>query len=99
MRPDQIKAIAEQRIAKDSTGHDLVLKRTIAHMRGKTLTEEQERVNAGLSGLNQLNLVHQLIQLLETDMLDTGNAALMDAVVRLRSLLSALGDGKEPKVA
>lgn len=63
------------------------LKRTIAQMAGKTLTREQLIANDKLSGMNQSFYVNQVILLIESDLLNTSDARLMERLEKLRGLL------------
>jgi len=69
-------------------GGDVPLKRTIQHMAGQRLTKPQMEANRKLSGMNQMFYVNQLILLLENDLLDVENEKLLDALARLRALLT-----------
>ena len=66
------------------------IKRTIQHMAGRSLTKRQEQANNRLSGMQQSFYVNQVIELLESDMLDTSCSALMSRIERLKELLSSL---------
>lgn len=63
------------------------LKNTIRQMAGKTLTKEQEETNEKLGGHAQLFYVNQLVMLIRSDLLDSGNERLMEQLVDLRALL------------
>jgi len=64
------------------------LKRTIRHMHGRQLTERQAEANERLGGMNQLFYVNQIIELIESGLLDTSNEKLME---RLRYLIDLIG--------
>ena len=63
------------------------LKRTIKHLAGKELTVQQVEVNKKLSGMNQSFYVNQLIDLIESDLLDRENTNLMARLEKLYDLL------------
>lgn len=66
------------------------LKRTIAHMAGRTLTSQQVETNKRLSGMNTLFYVNQLIMLIESDLIDKSSAEVLDGLKRLASLIRAM---------
>jgi ribosomal protein L24 len=66
------------------------IKRTIQHMAGKDLTQNQIDANEKLSGMAQLFTVNQLIILIENDLIDRENKMLMDRIEELRILLNNL---------
>ncbi len=66
------------------------LKRTIAHMAGRTLTKQQSATNQKLGGMNQAFYVNQLILLIENELLDTDNDELMGRLNKLHSLLDSV---------
>jgi hypothetical protein len=74
----------------DKKSEEVPLKATIRHMAGKKLTRAQLEVNRHLGGMNQLFYVNQLTQLIESDLLDTGNRQLMEGLRRLGSLIRDL---------
>jgi len=65
----------------------VVLKASVQHMAGKTLTKPQVDAMPFLSGMRQAFHANQLIRLIETGMLDTGNEALMARLQVLRDAL------------
>lgn len=66
----------------------VAIKRTIGHMAGKPLTRVQAETNKRLGGMNQLFYVNQLIMLIDSKLLDSGNEKLMEG---LRVLAGKLG--------
>jgi len=95
MPPDVIQALGEGRTAKVSAGEgdqggEVVLKRTVAHMSGQTLTENQREANKRLSGMQQAFYVNQVLILIENDMLDTADETLMEALGRLAERLNGI---------
>lgn len=71
-------------------GQPLALKRTVRHKAGQELTKPQTECNAKLSGMNQSFYVNQLIMLIESDLLDTNDEALMERLSVLSRLLESL---------
>lgn len=96
MTPAALKAIGEGRTAsvrsaKDADeGHEVALKRTIAHMSGRTITSEQQEANGKLSGMQQAFYANQLIILIESNLLDTENKELMIRLEKLAELLEPM---------
>lgn len=84
-----VERVVELRATRTATfGGELVpLKRTLLHMTGKRLTNAQEKAQQKLSGMNQVFYANQLITLIEADLLDTENPALMTALGKLYGLL------------
>lgn len=75
---------------RNGQGTRVPIKRTIQHMSGKRLTKAQHEANAKLGGMQQLFYVNQLITLIENELVDIENKALMDGLKRLDGLLSPL---------
>ena len=69
---------------------EIPLKRTIRHMAGRTLTKGQAEANDKLSGMNQMFYANQLITLIENDLLDVSNEALMEKLRKLGELLDGV---------
>lgn len=75
--------------------HDPVVERVpiakpIAHMAGKTLTPKQEAANKQLIGPSQHQHVDQLLILLRSNLIDTGDKSLMRKLAALASELDQL---------
>ena len=66
------------------------LKRTIEHKAGEVLTEPQVKVNEKLSRMNQSFYVHQIVMLIESDLLDKKNEPLMEKLEHLYGLLDGM---------
>ncbi len=96
MTPAALQAIGEGRTAnvrseKDADeGHEVALKRTIAHMSGRTISADQQIANGKLSGMQQAFYVNQLIILIESKLLDTENSELMVRLAKLAELLETV---------
>jgi hypothetical protein len=66
------------------------LKRTIRHMAGQTLTEDQAHANDRLSGMNQLFYVNQIVDVLENGLLEPDNEKLVERLKHLGKLIREL---------
>ena len=75
-------------VGEGAAGLHVPIKRTIRHMAGKHLTQEQARANESLSGMNQLFYVNQVITLIEAGLLDTANEPLLTGLRRLGKLIA-----------
>lgn len=97
--PAYIGELRVDRSAKSLRGPPVPLKQTIKHMSGRRLTKVQQEANRKLGGMNQVFYVNQLICLIESDLLDGDNEALIVRLCHLRDLLDGLSslskrDGK-----
>lgn len=83
--------LGELRTSRTAINGKLVvpLKQTVRHFAGKQLTKRQVEANVKLSGMNQQFYANQLIELLESRMLDTSDERLVE---RLRVLHGLLDD-------
>jgi len=70
MRPSDIKALAEGRVAVAKNGTPVPLKRGLDHLAGAVLTDEQIEAVPKLSGMPATFHARQLILLVRTGMLD-----------------------------
>ena len=66
---------------------EIPIKRTISHMAGKHLTSRQVEANERLGGMNQGFYVNQLIELIESNLIDTANEQLCERLKVLSELL------------
>ena len=66
------------------------LKRTNRHMAGRRLTKKQRDANERSSGMNQQFYVNQLIDLIESDLLNRDDEKLMERLPRLFELLESV---------
>ena len=73
-----------------SQQEEVPIKRTIQHKAGCLLTADQEAANRKLSGMNQQFYVNQLLLLIENDLLDVENEALMERLAVLSQRLDAI---------
>lgn len=86
-----VEKLVETRTAFDKKGNPLPLKRTVSKgFAGKKLTPRQEEANTRLSGMNQSFYANQLIELIESNMLDTSDEALMGRLTHLKMLLDKI---------
>jgi hypothetical protein len=85
------KWLGDMQVDRSATagGVQVALKRTIRHMAGRKLTKPQVVANEKLSGMNQVFYVNQLITLIESNLLDTGNEELMQRLQHLGELIAA----------
>ena len=86
------KYVGELRVDRSATSGGLFvpLKRTIRHMAGKKLTKQQSAANDRLSGMEQIFYCNQVITLIESDLLDTSNADLMERLAHLGELIAGI---------
>lgn len=89
MRPGELKALAEGRVAV-CDGIKVPIKRTIEHLAGTSITSDQLEANKKLSGMNQAFYARQIITLIESDMLDMEDAELMGVLKTLHGMLGEL---------
>ncbi len=90
MTTDKLGTLHTGSTAKSSTGMTTIpLKRTNRHMAGKKLTKKQEKANERSTGLNQQTYANQLIELIESGLLNKSDDRLM---VRLQVLHGLLDD-------
>ena len=92
MTVDRFTELTVSRSAKvnGDAARVIPIKRTIRHMRGRTLTPRQEQANQRLSGMNQAFYANQLIELIESDMLDRDDEKLMASMEKLHGLMAAM---------
>lgn len=87
VRVETLRAVGEGRVATTSGGEETTLKRTIRHMAGHEISEQQEEANKKLSGANPIYLLDQVLLLLETDLFDLENKNVMERLVKLKKAL------------
>lgn len=78
---------ANMRVTVDSRYGAVALKRTIAHMAGKSLTRSQAEANEKLSGMNVSFYANQLILLIENKLIDLDDEKGVARLKVLRDLL------------
>lgn len=71
----------------------IALKRTVRHFAGRRLSKRQKEANEKLSGMRQVFYVNQLIELIESDMLDTDDSKMMNRLEHLVQLLERITIG------
>lgn len=86
---DKLAELRTDRTARDA-GLVIPLKRTIRHMAGQSLNKRQVQANSRLSGMNQAFYVNQLIELIESGLLNTNDPKLMERLELLRTLIDTL---------
>lgn len=90
MPTDKLGDLKTDRTAIGSGGLTVALKRTNRHFAGKTLTKRQEEANDRSSGMNQVFYVNQIIELIESEMLDTEDENLLLRLKVLGDLLQGI---------
>lgn len=92
MTVDRFTELTIARSAKvnGDTVRIIPIKRTIRHMKGKTLTDRQQVANKRLSGMNQAFYANQLIELIESELLDREDETLMTSLEKLHGLLEEM---------
>jgi hypothetical protein len=105
MTPDKLRAIGEGRTAtvavdrsptRDDRQHapqadeEIVLKRSVKHLRGRKISPTQAEAMKALSERNQADTVEELIVLLESGLLDVESPTLMTRLRYMRELLDEL---------
>ncbi len=89
MNVDKLASLKADRTAT-TNGLTVPLKRTIRNMAGKKLTNRQQQANKRLSGMNQAFYANQLIELIESEMLDLEDENLMGSLKKLHELLEGV---------
>lgn len=84
--------LREIRLSREATvgkgnGQTVVLKRTVTHLVGQELTEEQAGAAAKCGGMRAVYYVNQVINLLEGNLLDSTDEALAERLRHLARLL------------
>ena len=87
---EKLTSIRQTRVATTSSGEAIPIKRTIsgwAGRHGSRLNKRQVEANTKLSGMNQSFYADQLIELIESEMIDTEDERLMESLAKLQGLL------------
>lgn len=84
--------LGELRASRTATagGLTVALKRTVSHFAGKRLNKRQSEANDRLSGMSQQFYANQLIELIESGMLDLDNENLIERLRVLHGLLDGV---------
>lgn len=90
-RPGEVQELRVTRTAKGSRGTMTPIKHGLGHMAGRKITKKQAEGVASYGGMNQLYFVNQVILLIEKDLLDADNEALMERLGYLSELLERAG--------
>jgi hypothetical protein len=72
------------------TAREVVLKRSVDHLRGQNITQQQEQSMLRLSDRKQSDTVEELITLLESGLIDRTNFAMMSRLRHVGELLANL---------
>ncbi|HEU0180318.1 MAG TPA: hypothetical protein VFV58_39280 [Blastocatellia bacterium] len=84
----RLNRLGELNVPGQKKPQPIPLKRAAAHMSGMTLTGEQVEVNKRLGGATQTFMIRQVIDLLESGLMDLANDDVRKALERLAGLLS-----------
>lgn len=89
---NMVKQLVVDRTATRVNGKQTLvpIKSTIRHMAGKKLTKEQSDCNDKLGGMQQGFYVHQVIMLIENNLIDVENERLMEQLAKLAQLLETM---------
>lgn len=90
MPVDKLGELRVSRTATGASGLSVPLKRTVRRFAGQTLTARQEEANQKLSGMNQVFYVNQIIELIESGMLNSGDDNLIERLRVLHTLLDGV---------
>jgi hypothetical protein len=90
MPSDKLGNLRDTRTARSGGGLCIPLKRTVSGFAGRRLTKRQEEANTKLSGMNQAFYANQLVELIESNMLDTEDEMLMERLQILHDLLGGV---------
>ena len=86
---DKLDKLRVSRTAKNGK-LNVPIKRTISHMAGRRLTKRQRIANERLSGMNQVFYANQLMELLESGMIDKDDEKLMARLAELRDAIDGV---------
>lgn len=88
MTVDKLATLHNDRTGKTRSGEPLALKQTISKgWHGRKLNKRQEEANEKLSGMNQSFYANQLIELIESGLLDKEDDKLFERLKLLHTLL------------
>lgn len=90
MSTDKLVDLKTTRTARGKGDLAVPIKRTVQHLAGRKLTRRQEEANMKLSGMQQVFYANQLIELIESKMLDQEDAKLLERLRHLHELLEGL---------
>lgn len=87
MRPERLTTLVARKTAISTSG-PIPIKNTLRHLAGHNLNKRQVEGNKQALGSSQVFLVNQVINLLENDLLDSGNEQVMERLAHLAGLLA-----------
>jgi hypothetical protein len=93
MRPEKVEKFLANRIVKDVSGTETIIKAPLKHLVSEesTLTQEKlQELQEGLSGYSQISLLDQLIHLIENGLLDVENKTVRERLEKLQEYVSRL---------
>lgn len=89
MPADRLGSLRSNRVATYNR-LSVPLKQTVRHMAGSQLTQRQNEANKKLSGMDQSFYANQLIELIESEMVDLDSEKTLASLRKLHELLDAL---------
>lgn len=88
LKVERVTGYKTERCAKLENSRRLIpLKQPIRHFAGRTMSKEQSEIVPKLGGNNALFYVHQLKMLIENEMIDLENRALLDGLTELGDII------------
>jgi hypothetical protein len=87
---ETLQRLVDTRMGRGAGVSLIPLKRTVGHFAGRKLNARQQEANQKLSGMNQSFYANQLIELIESGMLDKEDERLVERLRKLHELLSEL---------
>lgn len=95
---ERYRKLMADRTAKGSTANgkskDVALKRTLRHLAGTEITEDQEEANKKLSGMDQVFYANQLLLMLRSKSINVENESLLERLGELRDELDSFLSAK-----
>jgi hypothetical protein len=86
----RVASVEGSQVVSFSKDNLIPLKRTIGHMAGRTLSKRQAEINEGLSGMNSVFHINQLLMLIEGELLDLSDKKVLTALTKLQNALSSI---------
>lgn len=86
--PGFLEDVTRDWFALNTKKEQVAIKRTIKHMKGRKLTDDQVAANQRLGGMQPGFYINQIMLLMDNDLIDTENPKIME---KLRELQESLG--------
>lgn len=100
MKESAVKEFLRDRVATSKGGETKAIKKSIAHLKGTRLSNEQWEANSKLSGMSLQFHATQIVLLIENDFVDSEDQKHFDALIKLQDILGEyLASAKPGKVA